>query len=80
MSLIHTYIDYLYLKKVGMGYVFINIYIYIYMVKKYKIIKNIIFDIIIIGAGITGCYLSNRLSNEFPNKKIFIIEKNNNYK
>ena len=47
------------------------------MVKKYKIIKNIIFDIIIIGAGITGCYLSNRLSNEFPNKKILIIEKNN---
>ena len=48
--------------------------------KKYKIIKsenNNIFDIVIIGAGITGCYLANRLSNEFPNKQILIIEKNN---
>ena len=34
------------------------------------------FDIIIIGAGVTGAYLSNRLSNQFPEKKILILEKN----
>jgi len=34
------------------------------------------FDIIIIGTGTTGAYLSNRLAKQFPEKKIIVLEKN----
>ena len=39
--------------------------------------KQMEYDVVIVGAGITGCYLANRMAKQFPNKKILILEKNN---
>lgn len=33
-------------------------------------------DFLIVGAGITGCTLANRIANECPHKKVLIIDKN----
>ena len=47
---------------------------YFYQVKDY----NIYYDHVIIGGGITGCYLANKLKILFPNEKILILDENFN--
>jgi hypothetical protein len=46
------------------------------MYKTTNIPINKEFDIVIVGTGTTGAYLSNRLAKQFPEKKIIILEKN----
>lgn len=38
-----------------------------------------IYDIVIIGSGISGCYIANKLSIDHPDYKILIIEKSNKF-
>lgn len=63
---------------------FLLIFIFIFLIlfqiidlyKSTNIQINQEFDIVIIGSGITGAYLSNRLAKQFPEKKIIVFEKN----
>jgi hypothetical protein len=34
------------------------------------------YDVVIVGAGITGCYLAHRMLRQFPDKKILILDRN----
>jgi hypothetical protein len=34
-----------------------------------------IIDFVVVGGGITGTYLARRLSSQFPNKKVLLVEK-----
>lgn len=70
-------IDYLMIFILFIIFIILAIIIY-YIYQNLYQITNISqeFDIVIIGAGVTGAYLSNRLSTRFPNKKILVLEKN----
>lgn len=59
----------------------VNVFLISYLIYKNYSNNRIIqqeFDFVIVGAGVTGSYLSNRLSQQFPDKKILVLEKNNN--